>query len=323
VNGSAGGFPADGELLPLPLLTPLPRRGSVPNFSAGCDSVNSTATDDPQIKTVAELPPLSDSLVMASQPFVGRWNRLVSTTNWEKGWIIGQWREALVAQGLPTSEYSDEAWSRLVGGVSGQHVGRLRRVHQRFGQAREQYPDLYWSHFQAALDWDDAEMWLEGAKSSDWSVAQMRVTRWEALGKLEKDRPRPEDVVTSETDEDVEPSRGRGSSSPTSGGDREDNGPRHDGPDFGDESASRTGSQDSTFTAGDAIVGMTQPVEFVRPFEDLPELPDDLADAFDGMKLAILRHKTDGWQEISAADVLRTLDALKALVAAPSDSAPF
>ena len=41
------------------------------------------------------------------------------------------------------------------------------------------------------------------------------------------------------------------------------------------------------------------------------------------MKLAILRHKRDDWQEITAADVLRTLDALKALVTAPSDDAPF
>ena len=65
------------------------------------------------------------------------------------------------------------------------------------------------------------------------------------------------------------------------------------------------------------------PVELVRPFENLPELPDDLAEAFDGMKLAILRHKTDAWQQIPAADILRTLDALKALVLAPSDSAPF
>ena len=64
-------------------------------------------------------------------------------------------------------------------------------------------------------------------------------------------------------------------------------------------------------------------VELVRPFENLPDLPDDLAEAFDSMKLAILHHKRDAWQAISTADVLRTLDALKALVTAPSDDAPF
>ena len=34
-----------------------------------------------------------------SREYLGRWNHLVSTTNWEKGHIICQWREALVAAG--------------------------------------------------------------------------------------------------------------------------------------------------------------------------------------------------------------------------------
>jgi hypothetical protein len=53
-----------------------------------------------------------------------------------------------------------------------------------------------------------------------------------------------------------------------------------------------------------------------NPFDSLPELPDDLADAFDGMKLAILRHQLDGWREISAADTLHMLDLLRLLAAA-------
>ena len=83
---------------------------------------------DFQGTAASTLIPLSDSLVAASQPYVGQWSRLVSTTNWEKGRIIVEWREALVSQGLPVAEYSDEAWGRLVGGVTGQHVGRLRRI---------------------------------------------------------------------------------------------------------------------------------------------------------------------------------------------------
>ncbi|HMP07031.1 MAG TPA: hypothetical protein PJ982_11815, partial [Lacipirellulaceae bacterium] len=118
----------------------------------------------------------------AAEGFVGQWNRLVSTTNWEKGRIICQWREALEQSGAAVTEYSDEAWAQLVGGVSSQHVGRLRRVFQQFGSAFDQYEGLYWSHFQAALDWDDAEMWLEGAIHNRWSVSQMRGQRWETLG---------------------------------------------------------------------------------------------------------------------------------------------
>jgi hypothetical protein len=258
---------------------------------------------------------LSESLVAASQPYVGQWSRLVSTTNWEKGRIIVGWREALVSQGLPASEYSDEAWGRLVGGVTGQHVGRLRRVTQRFGSSQDKYPGLYWSHFQAALDWNDAEMWLEGALRSGWSVAQMRDKRWETMGKIEAERPRAEDVVASETDEDAEGAlRQR---PPITGEYSEVSGPRHEGSDFGDEPvAEAPGVPFEDFGGPEA-----RPT--VRPFEDLPDLPDDLAEAFDAMKLAILRHKRDQWKAISEGDVLRTLDGLKALVMAPADETPF
>jgi len=267
--------------------------------------------------SAAPVAQLSDSLVAASQPFVGRWSRLVSTTNWEKGRIIVEWRESLVSQGLPISEYSDEAWGQLVGGVTGQHVGRLRRVYQRFAKLHDQFVGLYWSHFQAALDWDDAEMWLEGAKQSGWSVTQMREQRWATMGKLEADRPRKDDIVAAETDEDAE--SGGNQRPPLTGEYSEVAGPLREGPDFGDEPA-------ATATGGtDWLDGAPSvpPVELVRPFEDLPELPDDLAEAFDSMKLAILHHKRDEWQAIPSANVLRTLDALKALVTAPSDDAPF
>ena len=256
--------------------------------------------------------PLDASLVAASQPFVGQWNRLVSTTNWQKGRIIAEWRHSLVAQGVAVSEYSDEAWSRLVSGVTGQHVGRLRRVWQRFGQSHEQFPGLFWSHFQAALDWADAEMWLEGAVSSGWSVAQMRDQRWLALGQIEADRPQAGDPVAAETDEDSEPAR---TAQPLAGEYAEvQAGPRLEGPDFGDEAA----GSNSADHYSPAERESSPPAELVRPFEHLPELPDDLAEAFDAMKLSILRHKTAGFTDIAAADILRSLDALKALVTAQS-----
>ena len=140
-----------------------------------------------------------------STEYLGRWNRLVSTTNWEKGRIISEWRERLIQSEAPAQTYSDEAWSRTVGNVSGQHAGRLRRVWDRFAQVFDQYEGLYWSHFQAAVDWDDAEMYLVGAKESGWSVAQMRSQRWEAMGALADDKPVEEDIVSAELDEDAGP----------------------------------------------------------------------------------------------------------------------
>jgi hypothetical protein len=267
----------------------------------------------------SELVPLGENLIAASQPYVGRWSRLVSTTNWEKGRIIVQWREALVAQGVAAAEYADETWGRLVGGVTGQHVGRLRRVFQRFGAGAANYPGLFWSHFQAANDWDDAEMWLEGAKQSGWSVAEMRDQRWQTMGQLASDRPRVGDVVTSETDEDAESARNQKPA--ISGEYSEVSGPRHEGPDFGDDRSSGQPVNLPYDPARQESMGAV--AELVRPFENLPELPDDLAEAFDSMKLAILHHKRDEWSGIAAGDVLVTLDALKALVTAPSDDAPF
>ena len=177
----------------------------------------------------------------SSQPFVGRWNHLVSTTNWEKGRIIAEWRQALIDADRPAREYSDEAWSRLVGFVTGQHAGRLRRVYERFGQTYEEYRGLYWSHFHAALDWDDAEMWLEGAVQSKWTVSQMRRQRWEATGAVESERPLDEEIVVAEVDEDVDPAVARDAAAQRVPEEwAEVQGPPiPEGPDFGDESKAK------------------------------------------------------------------------------------
>jgi len=285
------------------------------------------STSKPQAAHSLEL---SQPVIDASQPFIGRWNTLVSTTNWEKGRIITAWREELIADDAPASEYSDEAWARLVGGVTGQHVGRLRRVYQRFGPVYADYEGLYWSHFHAALDWDDAEMWLEGAVQNRWSVSQMRRARWETLGAVAADEPRDEDVVAGELDEDFEPAQGARPDAlrpKRENVDGPDEGPVREGPDFGDEEGSpksRKGKAEAEADGAGADSAAEPRAETVRPFENLAELPEDLAEAFDGFKLAILRHKTTGWEEISRDDVLAALDALKALVNAPSaEAAPF
>ncbi len=145
-----------------------------------------------------------------SEQFLGQWKRLVSTTNWEKGEIIHAWRTALEAADAPVSEYSDDAWSRRVGNVTPQHVGRLRRVFDRFGGVRDDYQGLYWSHFQAALDWDDAEMWLEGAVQEGWSISEMRHKRWETRGGGEEEPRDAEPGAEAPWDDDSEPADASG-----------------------------------------------------------------------------------------------------------------
>lgn len=249
--------------------------------------------------------------------YVGQWNRLVSTTNWEKGRIICQWREALVTAGAPVTDYSDEAWAQLVGGVTSQHVGRLRRVFQRFGDDFDQYPGLYWSHFQAALDWDDAPMWLEGAIQNEWSVSQMRGKRWETLGTPVADQhaelaldaapeepaevavvttPEPGETATSVSAKtaDVKPV-GLDGSTP----DRRDDG--HD--------------DDAEAPFDDEVAAQAAPKR-TRLNVDVELLPDDLADAFEQFKLAIIAQRREGWRDINRATVIECLDALKELALA-------
>ncbi|ADB14916.1 hypothetical protein Psta_0220 [Pirellula staleyi DSM 6068] len=286
-----------------------------------------------------ELPLNADALAIsaeateASQPFVGQWNHLVSTANWEKGRIIFEWREALQAKGADAVEFSDEAWSRLVGGVTGQHVGRLRRVYAKFGKTYQQYETLYWSHFQAAIDWSDAEMWLEGAMQSRWSVAQMRTRRWETLGSLATENPVAEPTITAEVDEDFEAPRAQprtGDEITSSLGEVNSTGPLHEGPDFGDGDGSEFAGTPSNTPWNEEARGeydeptAAEKAQLISPFEGLPTLPDDLAEAFDQLKLAIVRHKAAGWKEVSADAVEQTLTAMKALCVAPKSSeAPF
>ncbi|MDI9445153.1 MAG: hypothetical protein QM844_13385 [Planctomycetota bacterium] len=261
----------------------------------------------------------SEVLEQASAEFLGRWNRLVSTTNWEKGRIISAWRKAMIDSGAPPQAYSDEAWARRVGNVSGQHVGRLRRVYDRFGGGFESFPGLFWSHFQAALDWHDAEMWLEGAVQNSWSVAQMRNQRWEATGAADGEAP-PDEEIASEFDEDsqareeIPPEKIDASRGVVRDPDADDASDQadseHDGDDEPPFDAGPPAGPDSAGSSGGVAI---------RPFANLPKLPDDVRDALESFKLAILAHKLTGWDEVSCDDILAALDALKQLALAPSD----
>jgi hypothetical protein len=294
-------------------------------------------SDSPEVSSVelsAEAV-ISPEVTEASQPYIGEWNQLVSTTNWEKGRIIVAWRAALIDSGAPASEYADEAWATLVGGVTGQHVGRLRRVAQRFGQSYKNYPGLYWSHFQAALDWEDAEMWLEGAVQSGWSVSQMRKQRRETMGAVAADAPQAEDEVSSELDEDFEPAQHQDPVNSSLSPEYSEiaAGPLPEGPDFGDEGEPNAADEEEMQAADEAWAEgeaeeetASAPVERVRPFEGLSDLPDDVLDAVESFKLLILKHRRNNWEELPQEHMVAALEALKQLALAPADeeaSAPF
>jgi hypothetical protein len=258
---------------------------------------------------------VSSLVVETSIEYIGRWNSLVSTTNWEKGRIIVQWRQALEQAEAPVAGCTDEAWAEQVGSVTAQHVGRLRRVYERFADVYQLYPGLYWSHFYTALDWPDAEMWLEGAVQNGWSIAQMRNQRWEALGAPGEPKPGEAENFSTESDEDDQPERNQ--SFPKSI--TETLGVVHD-----TEASAKHASDTAPFDSGDgdpldtAAYSAESAAPF-RPFENLPPMPADLNEAFEMFKLAVISHKLGGWQDIALEDVLAILDALKQLARAPAE----
>jgi hypothetical protein len=258
----------------------------------------------------------------ASRPYVGRWDRLISTTNWEKGRIICEWRIALTEANAPVSELSDDAWSRRVGGVTGQHVGRLRRVHERFGDAHSQFEGLYWSHFQAALDWADAEMWLEGAIQNRWSVSAMRKARCETLDGVEPFGSGDEVIVEAESTEDF---AGREDALPAVMIEGAVDMSGESGviaevavPDGDAERAPPAENRDREAHSADDDQATVYPL--VQPFVNLADLPEDLKDALESLKLAVLSHKADQRRQVAREAVLALIDGVKQQVTAPASS---
>ena len=257
--------------------------------------------------------PLIDQL---SEPIVGKWNVLVSQTNWEKGALILSWRNDLITAGLPSTAYSDEAWARRVGNVTPQHVGRLRRVAERFGEKSKDFVGLYWSHFNTALDWDDAELWLEGAVQNGWSVAQMRVHRWEAIGGSDEQKPSESDIFISDIDEEVyrqsPPDRIEGRSVEIGGADI-DVAPVAPS-DYGAEPLKKKEqSKKDRVKQPESHGNAPLTGELLMSLRDISQFPADLAESLELLKVAILNQKLAGWKSVPAEQVRRSLDALKML----------
>lgn len=261
--------------------------------------------------------PVADEL---SHVAVGKWNMLISQTNWEKGRIIVQWRQKLIEAGMPDTAYSDEAWTLRIRDasnnamVSSRHIGRLRRVYERFNEVHDQYPTLYWSHFQAALTWEDAEMWLEGAVQNQWSVMQMRNQRWEALGAPAELKPSESEILTAELDEDVNPRNDSDYRGVTEIGDDDT---RIEPADKakGKAGQSKGNERDSDEPPFD-VDGETLPPtgEILQGLKSMEELPEDLREAFEQLKIAILNHKAAGFREADPQHILLFLNMMRQIV---------
>ena len=254
----------------------------------------SSGQKDDQIKVIA-----------LSEQFLHQWNQLVSTTNWEKGKIICQWRDTLQAEGFSPHHFSDEAWSRHIGNVTPQHAGRLRKVFIRFGSVWQDYPGLYWSHFYAALDWEDSELWLEGAIQNRWSITQMRSARSKAQEEVKHTTAQVDDIRLQDIQEDIV--LGIDASSRVASS-RNKNNSTTEMPQL-EDSVAFSRSKLNTETAS--------PDPLSEQMLGESTWPKDLQKVFRRLEKILLKHKESTWKEVNRESVLMKFDQLKQQIQQP------
>ncbi|HET6425782.1 MAG TPA: hypothetical protein VFG20_18980 [Planctomycetaceae bacterium] len=104
------------------------------------------------------------------QDLIQRAQSAVSSCNWEVGQCAGLWTKRF-ARGRTDADFA------LLVGLTGDQVYQRRRVWETFGDVSANYPALKWSHFYAALTWDDAAECLQWANDIGSTVAEMKAWR--------------------------------------------------------------------------------------------------------------------------------------------------
>ena len=94
----------------------------------------------------------------------------VSRCNWVVGECAAKWT-VKYAKGRTDSDFAAKV------GLSPDQVYQRRRAWETFGDVRESYPALKWSHFYAALGWDDSSDCFAWAQENDATVAEMKAWR--------------------------------------------------------------------------------------------------------------------------------------------------
>lgn len=119
---------------------------------------------------------------MWTHELANEWAEICSCAQWAKGRIICEWWDI-------TAGPSADQFAQLIGGITATHVAQLRAVWLRFSTDRfkAQYRGLRWAHFYAALEWPDAEKWLDLARRFNWDPGKMRMERWAIQQKKKAD----------------------------------------------------------------------------------------------------------------------------------------
>lgn len=101
---------------------------------------------------------------------VARAQQALSSCNWEIGECAAQWTKKY-ARGRTDADFGTMI------GLSGDQVYQRRRVWETFADVHENYPQLKWSHFYVAINWDDAAECLHWANEIEATVSEMKAWR--------------------------------------------------------------------------------------------------------------------------------------------------
>lgn len=108
--------------------------------------------------------------VDSEEELVNRAQEAVSHCRWVVGECAAQWTQRY-ARGRTDGDFA------ILIGLTGDQVYQRRRVWETFAETRGSFPALKWSHFYAALNWDDAADCLRWAEDTHSTVAEMRAWR--------------------------------------------------------------------------------------------------------------------------------------------------
>ena len=109
------------------------------------------------------------------QDLVDRAQEALNQCNWVIGECAAQWTKRY-AKGRTDADFGAKI------GLSGDQVYQRRRVWETFSDIHDEYEQLKWSHFYAALNWDEAAECLQWADEMQATVAEMKAWRRAQLG---------------------------------------------------------------------------------------------------------------------------------------------
>lgn len=104
------------------------------------------------------------------EELISRAQAALSRCNWVIGECAARWTERY-SRGRTDADFGASI------GLSGDQVYQRRRVWETFSDVHEEYAGLKWSHFYAAVNWDDASECLQWANEMQSTVAEMKAWR--------------------------------------------------------------------------------------------------------------------------------------------------